>query len=550
VLEDGQEYEIPIAAVQTGDLVLVRPGEQLAVDGEIVDGASAVDESMLTGESLPVEKHVGDSVYGGTVNSTGFMRVRATAVGADSALARIIRLVEDAQGSKAPIQRLADSIAAVFVPVVIAIALLTFVAWWLLGPEPALTIGLLNAITVLVIACPCAMGLATPTAIMVGIGLGARHGVLIRDAEALERARGIDTVVLDKTGTITEGRPEVLSVTTLPGMPFGEDALVRLVASAERGSEHPLASAVLREAERRRCDLVWPDTFRASTGQGIEATVEGHRLLIGNSDLLREAGVSADALLPAAGAAAAQGASPLLAAVDGEAAGLIAVADRMRPSTPAAIERLRRMGVDVVMLTGDQQATAEAIASQAGISRVVANVPPEGKTQVVRQLQAPGRGVAMVGDGVNDAPALAAADVGIAIGTGTDVALETAPVTLMRPDLNGVATAIALSRKTMRTMYQNLAWAFGYNVLLIPVAAGAGYVLFSMILGDASAFEAVDVAHVEHGEEHVAATVPQWLRPVFGTRGFLNPIVAAGAMALSSVSVMANSLRLRRTRLD
>jgi Cu+-exporting ATPase len=550
VLEDGNEYEIPISAVQAGDLVVVRPGEQLPVDGEVAEGASAVDESMLTGESLPVEKHVGDAVYGGTLNTTGMLRLRATAVGADSALARIIRLVEDAQGSKAPIQRLADSIAAVFVPVVIVIALATFAAWWLWGPEPALTLGLLNAITVLVIACPCAMGLATPTAIMVGTGLGARHGVLIRDAEALERARRIDTVVLDKTGTITEGRPEVTAVTLAPGAGVDEDILLRLVASAERGSEHPLAAAVLREAERRGLEVAWPDTFRSLTGQGIEATVESRRVLIGNAELLREGGIETDALAASADEAAANGATPLLVALDGVAVGVIAVADRMRASSPDAVARLRRMGVDVVMLTGDQQATAEAIAAQAGISRVVANVRPEGKTEVVHQLQSSGRVLAMVGDGVNDAPALAAADVGIAIGTGTDVAMETAPVTLMRPDLGGVATAIALSRKTMRTMYQNLGWAFGYNVLLIPVAAGAGYVLFSMLLGDASAFAPVDAAHVGHGEEHVAATVPSWLRPIFGTRGFLNPIVAAGAMAMSSVSVMANSLRLRGARLD
>jgi Cu+-exporting ATPase len=329
-----------------------------------------------------------------------------------------------------------------------------------------------------------------------------------------------------------------------------ETELVRLVASAERGSEHPLAGAIVREAERRAIDLVWPDTFRAMTGQGIEATVEGRPVLIGNSDVIAAAGVATEPLVAPVRDASERGATPLLVAVDGTAAGVIAVADRMRASSPGAVGRLRGMGVDVVMLTGDQRATAEAVAAQAGIARVVAGMRPDGKTEIVRQLQAAGGGVAMVGDGVNDAPALAAADVGIAIGTGTDVALEAAPVTLMRPDLNGVATAIALSRTTMRTMYQNLAWAFGYNVLLIPVAAGAGYVLFSMILGDASAFAPVDAAHVEHGEAHIAATVPQWLRPVFGTRGFLNPIVAAGAMALSSVSVMANSLRLRNARLD
>jgi Cu+-exporting ATPase len=442
----------------------------------------------------------------------------------------------------------ADAIAAVFVPVVIAIALATFLVWWSWGPEPAFTLGLLNAITVLVIACPCALGLATPTAIMVGMGLGAKHGVLVRDAEALERARRVDTVVLDKTGTITEGHPAVAIVTVVPGVVADEAALLRLVASVERGSEHPLAAAVVREAERRNLELAWPDTFRAVAGQGVEASVDGRGVLIGNAELLSGV-VDVSSLAPGVRDAGALGATPLLVAIDGRAAGVIAVADRVRTSSRDAVGRLRHMGIDVVMLTGDQQATADAIAAEVGIQRVVANVRPEGKTAVIHELQGAGHVVAMVGDGVNDAPALAAADVGVAIGGGTDVAMEAAPVTLMRPDLGGVATAIALSRRTMRTMYQNLAWAFGYNVLLIPVAAGAGYVLFSMVLGDASAFEVVDVAHVEHGEEHVAATVPTWLRPIFGTRGFLNPIVAAGAMALSSVSVMANSLRLRSASL-
>lgn len=543
VIEDGEEFEIPISAVQPGDLVLIRPSEQVPVDGTVEDGASALDESMLTGESLPVEKHVGDGVFGGTLNTTGLLRVRATAVGADSALARIIRLVEEAQTSKAPIQRLADTVASVFVPVVLVIAVATFLGWWVLGPEPTFMLALLNAITVLVIACPCALGLATPTAIMVGTGLGAKHGVLIRDAEALERARRIDTVVLDKTGTITEGRPEVVAVTLAPASPVDADELVRLVATGERGSEHPLASAVVREADRRNVEMDWPDLFKAVVGQGIEASVGPRQLLVGNIELLTAHGIDATALASVAAQAAHDGATPLLAAVDGAAAGVIAVADQMRESSPAAVARLREMGVDVVMLTGDQQGTAEAIASRAGITRVVANMRPEGKTQVVRDLQARGHVVAMVGDGVNDAPALAAADVGIAIGGGTDVAMEAAPVTLMRPDLLGVATAISLSRATMRVMYENLVWAFGYNVVLIPVAAGAGYWLFSIVLGDPSP------VHQMAGMAHVAEpTVPLWLRPVFGEVGFLNPIVAAGAMAFSSVSVMTNSLRLRRAR--
>jgi Cu+-exporting ATPase len=477
---------------------------------------------------MPVLKGAGDTVFGATMNTTGLLQVRATAVGANSALARIIRLVEDAQGSKAPIQRLADAIAAVFVPIVIGIAALTFVVWWAFGPEPAFTLALLNAVTVLIIACPCALGLATPTAIMVGTGLGARHGVLIRNAEALEVARRIDTVVLDKTGTVTEGRPDVVAVFAAPGSPVGEDQLVRLVASAERGSEHPLASAVLAEAERRTLDLEWPDTFQAVVGEGIEAAFGARHVLVGNAGFLAGHGVALDGLQVLDAERAALGQTSLLVAVDGAAAGLIAVADRIRASSAAAVSRLRAMGVEVVLLTGDQRATAEAVARQAGISRVFAGMQPEGKTGVVHELQAQGHVVAMVGDGINDAPALAAADVGIAIGSGTDVAVEAAPITLMRPDLDGVATAIALSRSTMRTMHQNLGWAFGYNVLLIPVAAGLGYVVFSELLG--------------------GAAVPWVLRPVFGEQGFLNPIVAAGAMAVSSVSVMANSLRLRRAK--
>jgi len=529
IIEEGQEYEIPVAAVQPGDIVLVRPGEQVAVDGEVVSGASAVDESMLTGESAAVEKTVGAAVFGGTVNGTGSLQVRATAVGADSALARIVRLVEEAQGSKAPIQRLADAIAAVFVPVVLAIAALTFVLWWAFGPEPALTLAVLNAVTVLIIACPCALGLATPTAIMVGIGRGAELGVLVRDAQALERARAVDIVVLDKTGTITEGKPRVTEITLAPAWDRGEAALVALVASAERGSEHPYADALLREAEVRGLALEWPETFRAIVGRGIEASIGGRSIMIGNAALLTAAGITLDALLPAIDDAQAAGRTPLLVAVEGQAAAAIVVADPVRATSVAAVAALRRQGVAVVMLTGDGQATAEAIAREAGIERFVAEVRPEQKAEAVRALQAEGHVVAMVGDGVNDAPALATADVGIAIGTGTDVAIEAAPITLMRADLHGVAAAIALSRVTMRTMWQNLGWAFGYNVLLIPVAAGAGYLLFDGLLD--------------------GAEVPVLLRPVFGEMGFLNPIVAAGAMALSSVSVMANSLRLRRSRL-
>jgi P-type Cu+ transporter len=530
IFEDGQEYEIPVSAVQPGDVVIVRPAEQIAVDGEVVEGESAVDESMLTGESVPVAKRRGDAVFGATLNGTGSLRVRATAVGADSALARIIRLVEDAQGSKAPIQRLADRIAAVFVPAVIVVSALTFLGWWLLGPDPALTFALLNTVAVLIIACPCALGLATPTAIMVGTGRAAQAGVLIRDAAALEQARHIDTVVLDKTGTITEGRPEVTGVHLVPGATVDEATLVRLVASVERGSEHPYAAAIVREAERRGLELAWPDTFEAVVGQGVVASIEGRAMLAGNAALIEGRGVDASTLASAIAGAEARGETPLLVAIDGVATGVVVAADRVRESAPGAVRHLRSLGVHVVMLTGDRRGTAEAVARLAGVDRFEAEVRPEDKARIIRELQAQGHVVAMVGDGINDAPALATADVGIAIGTGTDVAMETAPVTLMRPDLRAVATAISASRATMRIMYQNLAWAFGYNVALIPVAAGLGYVLFEVALG--------------------GAQVPALLTPIFGDRGFLNPIVAAAAMALSSVSVMANSLRLRRLRLE
>ena len=530
VLEDGEEYEIPIAAVQPGDIVVVRPGERLPVDGEVVDGASAVDESMLTGESMPVAKRPGDSVYGATLNSTGALQLRATAVGADSALARITKLVEFAQASKAPIQAMVDRVAAVFVPAVLVVAALTFAGWWALGPEPALTFALINAVTVLIIACPCALGLATPTAIAVGIGRGAEAGVLIRDARALEQAHEVDAVALDKTGTLTEGRPDVTSVEVLVAALAGEDELVRLLASAERGSEHPIASALTREAERRGLELAWPDTFRAEPGMGVVATIEGRSVVAGTTSLLEAEGVDVASLADAAAAAAAHGETPLLVALDGRPAGLVTVADQLRPTTPAAVERLRAFGIEPVMLTGDRRETAEAIAREAGIERVIAEVLPDGKADAVSALQDEGRRVAMAGDGINDAPALVQADVGIAIGGGSDVALEAAPVTLMRADLGGIAAAIALSRATMRTMRQNLLWAFGYNTLLIPVAAGLGYVALALL------FE--------------GASTPTALRPIFGEHGFLNPIVAAAAMALSSVSVMANSLRLRRARLD
>jgi Cu+-exporting ATPase len=532
VLEDGEEYEIPVRAVQVDDVVIVKPGEQIPVDGAILEGTAAVDESMLTGESVPVDKTPGDEVFGATMNTNGLLRVRATAVGADSALARIIRLVEEAQGSKAPIQGLADRIASIFVPVVFGVAALTLLVWLVFGPEPALTFGILNAVAVLIVACPCALGLATPTAIMVGTGRAARLGVLIRDAEALQLARDIDTVVLDKTGTVTEGRPAVVGVELLDGVGFDEREVVRLAASAERGSDHPYALALEREAERLEVNLDWPLTFESVTGQGIVARVGERELLIGNDALLAARGVPAggrEALDRLALAAGERGETPLRLAIDGAAVGVIAVADRIRDGAAEGIRQLQALGVRVVMLTGDQEATAQAVARAVGVDEVVAQVMPEDKARVVGELQAAGRTVAMVGDGINDAPALAAADVGIAVGTGTDVALEAAPVTLVRPDIGRIVAAIRVSRATMRTMWQNLGWAFVYNVALIPIAAGAGYLLFAEILD---------------------TDVPTALSPIFGERGFLNPIVAAAAMAFSSVSVMANSLRLRGTRIQ
>jgi len=533
VIEDGEEFDIPARAVQSGDIVLVRPGEQIPVDGEVAEGASAVDESMLTGESVPVTKQPGDDVFGATMNTTGMLRVRATAVGADSTLARIIQLVEEAQGSKAPIQGLADRIAAVFVPVVFGISIVTLLAWVVFGPEPALTFGILNAVAVLIVACPCALGLATPTAIMVGTGRAAQHGILIRDAEALQLARNIDTVVLDKTGTITEGRPDVVSVWLLDGAPVTPDGLIRLVASAERGSEHPYASAIVREAELREVNLDWPLTFEAVAGGGVIVRLDAHELLVGNDELLEARGVASegrDVLNGLAEAAGQRGETPIRVAIDGAAAAVIAVADQVRDGAVEGIERLRSLGVRVVMLTGDQQATAQAVAHSVGITELVAEVRPEDKAAIVAGFQAEGHTVAMVGDGINDAPALAAADVGIAVGTGTDMALEAAPVTLVRPDIGRIATTISLSRFTMRTMWQNLGWAFAYNLALIPLAAGIGFVVFDQVLD--------------------GAAVPGALKPIFGERGFLNPIVAAAAMAFSSVSVMTNSLRLRRASVD
>ncbi|MCL5107785.1 MAG: copper-translocating P-type ATPase [Chloroflexi bacterium] len=521
VLRGETEVDLPIEQVAVGDVVLVRPGEKVPVDGLILEGRSALDESMLTGESLPVEKGPGDTVAGATINKTGSFRFRATRVGRDTVLAQIIRMVEDAQGSKAPIQRLADLIAARFVPIVLAIAVGTFVVWYLLGPQPSFTYALLAAVAVLVIACPCALGLATPTAIMVGTGKGAENGVLIRSAEALELAHQVDTVVLDKTGTLTQGRPAVTDL--LPADGLAADELLRLAASAERGSEHPLGEAIVARARERGLALAQASEFVALPGQGIAATVEGRRVLLGNLSLLESEGLSLDGLAAGAAQLAEAGKTPMYVALDGRLAGIVAVADTLKPESRRAVAELRKLGLSVVMLTGDNRRTAEAIGREVGVDRVLAEVLPQDKAAEVARLQAEGKKVAMVGDGINDAPALAQADVGIAIGTGTDVAIEAADVTLMRGDLLGIVTAIDLSRRTMRTVRQNLFWAFFYNVILIPVAAGLVYVLSG-------------------------GSVAEWLRPVFGHYGFLNPVLAGAAMAFSSVTVVSNSLRLRAYR--
>jgi Cu+-exporting ATPase len=522
VVRGGEEVDVPVEDVEVGDVVVVRPGEKVPVDGRVLSGESAVDESMITGESTPVTKREGDEVIGATANGSGSFRFTATKVGEDTALYQIMRMVEEAQGSKAPIQRLADRISAVFVPAVIGVAAVTFVIWLLFGPEPALTFALLNTVAVLIIACPCAMGLATPTSIMVGTGKGAESGILIKGGEALEGAHKLDTVVLDKTGTLTRGEPELTDVVVADDIP--EEEFLRILASAERGSEHPLGEAIVRGAGDRGLPLAEADAFEAVSGGGIRARVEGREVLVGNRRFLSGSGVSEDGLVPRSEELAREGKTPIFVAVDGEPAGLAAVADVVRDESREAVERLHELGLEVAMLTGDNRRTAEAIARQLGIDRVVAEVRPEKKANEVKRLQAEGKKVGMVGDGINDAPALTQADVGIAIGTGTDVAMEAADLTLISGDVRGVARAIGLSKATVRNIKQNLFWAFAYNVALIPVAAGSLYPLFP------------------------GGTVPEVLSPVLGEYGFLNPILAAAAMALSSVTVLSNALRLRRAR--
>src|SRR5215203_10553 len=523
VVRSGEEVDVPVEDVVVGDVVVVRPGEKVPVDGHVVSGTSAIDESMITGESIPVTKRERDEVIGATMNTSGSFRFKATKVGRDTALAQIMRMVEEAQGSKAPIQRLADRISGVFVPAVIGVAAATFATWFVLGPAPTLTFALLNMVAVLIIACPCAMGLATPTSIMVGTGKGAEAGILIKGGEALEAAQKLDTVVLDKTGTLTRGVPELTDVVVRDGI--DEDGLLRLVASAERGSEHPLGEAIVRGAKERALSLDEADAFGAVSG-GIRARVEGRDVLVGSGRFLSESGVPEDGLAATGEELAREGKTPIFVAVDGEPAGLLGVADVVREESREAVERLHSLGLEVAMLTGDNRRTAEAIAGELGIDRVLAEVRPEEKAAEVKRLQAEGRRVGMVGDGINDAPALAQADVGIAIGTGTDVAMEAADLTLISGDVRGVARAISLSKATVRNIEQNLFWAFAYNVALIPVAAGILYPPFS------------------------DGSVARILAPVLGEYGFLNPVLAAAAMALSSVTVVSNALRLRRVKVS
>ncbi len=507
VLREGMERDIPIEDVEAGDLIIVRPGEKVPVDGVIRNGYSSLDEAMLTGESLPVEKKMGDTVIGATINKTGSFTFEATKVGKDTMLSQIIRMVQEAQGSKAPIQRLADYISSIFVPTVITIGLVTFLLWYFLGSaETRFTFALVNFIAVLIIACPCAMGLATPTAIMVGTGKGAEQGILFKNAESLERAQKIDTIVLDKTGTLTRGEPRVTDIISR-GM--SDQVLLFLASSAEKGSEHPLGEAIVRGAADAGVSLGQADEFEALPGHGIRAMINGREVFLGNEKLMTDRSIDLTSLVVDAERLALNGKTPMFISVGGKAKGIIAVADTPRKHSKEAVAGLKALGLEVVMLTGDNRRTAEAIAAELGIDWVLAEVLPQDKMDMVKKLQAEGRVVAMVGDGINDAPALTQADVGIAIGTGTDVAIEASDVTLIKDDLRVVATAMRLSRRTMRTIKMNLFWAFFYNVIGIPIAAGVLY-------------------------------------PFLGTAGLLNPMYASAAMAFSSVSVISNSLRLKR----
>ena len=504
VIRNNEEVEIPVDAVQLDDIIVVRPGEKIPVDGVIVEGSTSIDESMLTGESIPVEKKIGDNVIGASINKNGGFRFKATKIGKDTTLSQIIKLVEDAQGSKAPIAKLADKISGVFVPIVIILAILSGLAWFIIGGESwifALTI----TISVLVIACPCALGLATPTAIMVGTGKGAENGVLIKSGDALETTHKIKTIVFDKTGTITEGKPKVTDVVTTENI--SQDELLRLAASAEKGSEHPLGDAIVNGAVEKNLNLAKTDSFEALPGHGIEVSIEGSTLLLGNRKLMDDRQINLGNLAQTSDNLAEQGKTPMYIAKDGEIAGIIAVADTIKQNSKQAIKKLHKMGIEVAMITGDNKRTADAIAKQVGIDRVLSEVLPEDKASEVKKLQAEGKKVAMVGDGINDAPALAQADIGIAIGSGTDVAMESADIVLMRSDLMDVPTAVELSKSTIKNIKENLFWAFAYNTLGIPVAMG--------------------------------------LLHLFGGP-LLNPMIAGAAMSFSSVSVLLNALRLKR----
>ncbi len=505
VIRNGQELDLPIEQVQVGDLIVVRPGERIPVDGQVVAGSSAVDESMLTGEAMPVKKSAGDTVIGATMNKTGSFQFKATKVGKETVLAQIIRLVQEAQGSKAPIQRLADFVASMFVPVVIGIAILSFFIWWRFGPEPQFIYALVTFVTVLIIACPCALGLATPTSIMVGTGKGAELGILIKSAEALETAHKIDTIVLDKTGTVTVGQPAVADIVAFDH--FDSDRLLQLAATVEQNSEHPLAGAIIASARQKGLALGQVDHFNALPGFGVEAELDGDQVLLGNAALMKERGLAAAEWEAITAALADEGKTPIMIALNGKAIGLIAIADPLKEESPKAVRKLQEMGLEVVLMTGDNRRTAEAIGRRLGIQRVLAEVLPDAKAMQVKSLQQEGKIVAMVGDGINDAPALAQADIGIAMGTGTDVAMEAGDMTLMKGKLTNVVTAIQLSHATMHNIKQNLFGSFIYNSLGIPIAAGALYPFFGLLL---------------------------------------NPMIAAAAMAASSVTVVSNALRLRR----
>ncbi|MEO8073329.1 MAG: heavy metal translocating P-type ATPase [Acidobacteriota bacterium] len=505
VVRDGKEIEIETEEVVPGDVVLVRPGEKIPVDGILTEGSSAIDESMLTGESIPVEKKTGDEIFGATINKTGAFSFKATKVGKDTALQQIVKLVQDSQGSKPPIARLADTISGIFTPIVICIAIATFVIWFVAAsPEIRFTMALVNFVSVLIIACPCALGLATPTAIMVGTGRGAENGILIKGGDSLETAHKLNTIVLDKTGTITRGEPSLTDVVVSDG--FLENDFLKIVASAEKLSEHPLAAAIVRGAESRNLQFEKPENFNALEGRGIEARVSGKDLLLGNLRLMNERKIELNGAETTVEKLASEGKTPMFAAIDDKFAGIVAVADTIKPESKDAIHALQNLGLEVVMMTGDNRRTAEAVAAEVGIKRVLAEVLPEGKSGEIMRLQAEKKTVGMVGDGINDAPALAQVDVGIAIGTGTDVAIEASDITLIKGDLRGVVTAIALSKATIRSVKQNLFWAFVYNVIGIPIAAGLLYPFFGILL---------------------------------------SPVLASAAMSLSSVSVVANSLRLR-----